>query len=161
MADSSVVVDGFTDPSQENNRICLGLLTNVNRNATIDNTRRHIGRGVRLVCTDSLVTVQNLSQTAIFVQSRNSNFKYGLQPTSVCRISVDSSMVVFDYALFNKACSVDILALKVPYLQMLEKAKYEGYYQVYELQKMCFIRLSFVKGWGSDYHRQVVGDCNV
>lgn len=39
---------------------------------------------------------------------------------------------------------------------MLEKAKFQGYNHVYELQKMCFIRLSFVKGWGSDYHRQDV-----
>jgi len=40
--------------------------------------------------------------------------------------------------------------------QMLEKAKSDGYQHVYELQKMCFVRLSFVKGWGADYHRQVV-----
>ena len=39
--------------------------------------------------------------------------------------------------------------------QMLEKAKCDGYQHVYELQKMCFVRMSFVKGWGADYHRQV------
>jgi hypothetical protein len=38
---------------------------------------------------------------------------------------------------------------------MLEKAKCDGYQHVYELQKTCFVRLSFVKGWGADYHRQV------
>jgi hypothetical protein len=37
---------------------------------------------------------------------------------------------------------------------MLEKAKTQGYHHVNELQKMCFIRLSFVKGWGAAYHRQ-------
>lgn len=41
---NSVTVDGFTDPSN-NSRFCLGLLSNVNRNSTIENTRRHIGRG--------------------------------------------------------------------------------------------------------------------
>ncbi|KAI6187747.1 Mothers against decapentaplegic-like protein [Aphelenchoides besseyi] len=141
LAASNVVVDGFTDPSQEDNRICLGLLSNVNRNITIENTRRHIGKGVRFVCTDSVVTINNLSQSPVFVQSRNSNFKYNLQATSVCRVPAGSSIVIFDYKLFHN---------------MLQKAKSEGYHHVYELQKMCFIRLSFVKGWGADYHRQDV-----
>lgn len=43
-----VIVDGFTDPSNSDDRICLGLLTNVNRNSTIENTRKHIGRGKRI-----------------------------------------------------------------------------------------------------------------
>lgn len=41
----SVIVDGFTDPSNNNERFCLGILSNVNRNSTIENTRRHIGKG--------------------------------------------------------------------------------------------------------------------
>lgn len=41
----SIVIDGFTDPSNNSNRFCLGLLSNVNRNSTIENTRRHIGKG--------------------------------------------------------------------------------------------------------------------
>ncbi len=41
-----MVVDGFTDPSNSLDRICLGPLSNVNRNSTIENTRKHIGRGV-------------------------------------------------------------------------------------------------------------------
>jgi hypothetical protein len=40
----SVIIDGFTNPSNKNNnRFCLGQLSNVNRNSTIENTRRHIG----------------------------------------------------------------------------------------------------------------------
>lgn len=42
---TSVVVDGFTDPNTSPNRFSLGLLSNVNRNSTIENTRRHIGKG--------------------------------------------------------------------------------------------------------------------
>lgn len=43
-------VDGFTNPgltspNHTNNRFCLGQLSNVNRNSTIENTRRHIGQG--------------------------------------------------------------------------------------------------------------------
>jgi deferrochelatase/peroxidase EfeB len=41
-----VFVDGFTNPSSHNNnRFCLGQLSNVNRNSTIESTRRHIGKG--------------------------------------------------------------------------------------------------------------------
>uniref|UniRef100_A0A914KS16 Mothers against decapentaplegic homolog n=1 Tax=Meloidogyne incognita TaxID=6306 RepID=A0A914KS16_MELIC len=138
---NSVVIDGFTDPSSES-RICLGLLSNVNRNFTIENTRRHIGMGIRLSCTDNGVLLFNQSDSAVFVQSRNANFKYGLQATAVCRVPPGgASMLIFDYLIFGG---------------MLEKAKSDGYQHVYELQKMCFVRLSFVKGWGADYHRQDV-----
>ena len=42
----SIIIDGFTNPpNNNNNRFCLGLLSNVNRNSTIENTRRHIGKG--------------------------------------------------------------------------------------------------------------------
>lgn len=47
---TSVLVDGFTDPSNNRNRFCLGLLSNVNRNSTIENTRRHIGKGTKSGC---------------------------------------------------------------------------------------------------------------
>ena len=43
----SITVDGFTDPSQ-GDRFCLGLLSNINRNTVVEQTRRHIGKGVRL-----------------------------------------------------------------------------------------------------------------
>lgn len=106
-----MIVDGFTDPSQEDNRICLGLLSNVNRNITIENTRRHIGRGLRFICSETLVTVYNSSQYPAFVQSQNSNFKYNLQSTSVCRVPAGSSMIVFDYQLFH---NVSLSSLDLP-----------------------------------------------
>lgn len=39
----SLTVDGFTDPSSSE-RFCLGLLSNVNRNPIVEQTRRHIGK---------------------------------------------------------------------------------------------------------------------
>jgi len=44
----SIVVDGYTNPNRSD-RFCLGLLSNVNRNSTIENTRRHIGKG-EMIC---------------------------------------------------------------------------------------------------------------
>lgn len=40
-----VSIDGFTNPGAKSNRFCLGQLSNVNRNAMIESTRRHIGQG--------------------------------------------------------------------------------------------------------------------
>jgi len=45
----SIIVDGFTNPSNNSERFCLGQLSNVNRNSTIENTRRHIGKGSLII----------------------------------------------------------------------------------------------------------------
>nr|BAH13461.1 unnamed protein product [Homo sapiens] len=100
----SMTVDGFTDPSNSE-RFCLGLLSNVNRNAAVELTRRHIGRGVRLYYIGGEVFAECLSDSAIFVQSPNCN---------------------------------------------------QGFEAVYQLTRMCTIRMSFVKGWGAEYRRQTV-----
>ncbi|KAG7258854.1 hypothetical protein CRUP_000987 [Coryphaenoides rupestris] len=79
---TSVLVDGFTDPSNNRNRFCLGLLSNVNRNSTIENTRRHIGKGVHLYYVGGEVYAECLSDSSIFVQSRNCNYHHGFHPTT-------------------------------------------------------------------------------
>uniref|UniRef100_A0A0N5B9F1 Mothers against decapentaplegic homolog n=1 Tax=Strongyloides papillosus TaxID=174720 RepID=A0A0N5B9F1_STREA len=136
-----VTIDGFTNPVDSSDRICLGLLSNVNRNSTIDNTRRHIGRGITLQLIETNVLLTNNSQFPVFVQSINSNYKMNLKPTTACRVPSTATMEIFNTNLF---------------LEMLERAKLEGYYNVYDLQKMCYIRMSFAKGWGESYHRQDV-----
>uniref|UniRef100_A0AC35UA34 Mothers against decapentaplegic homolog n=1 Tax=Rhabditophanes sp. KR3021 TaxID=114890 RepID=A0AC35UA34_9BILA len=136
-----VTVDGFTNPSDSLDRICLGLLSNVNRNPTIDNTRRHIGRGVTLQLVKCNVTLVNNSEFPVFVQSRNSNYKMNLKPNVACRIPPGGNMEIFNTNLF---------------LEMLNRAKFDGFNPLYDLQKMCYIRMSFAKGWGESYHRQDV-----
>lgn len=43
----TVEINGYTDPTNNPATISLGLFSNVNRNPTIENTRRHIGKGNR------------------------------------------------------------------------------------------------------------------
>lgn len=140
--DTDIYVDGFTNPSMhDNNRFCLGQLSNVNRNSTIENTRRHIGQGVHLTYVNGEVYAQCLSDKAIFVQSRNCNYQHKFMPTTVCKIPPQAQLRIFSNTIFA---------------DLLKQSVQKDYQSVFELTKMCTIRMSFVKGWGADYHRQDV-----
>ncbi|KAK9876932.1 hypothetical protein WA026_015966 [Henosepilachna vigintioctopunctata] len=137
---SSIIVDGFTNPNRNSTRFCLGRLSNVKRTPFVEAVRQRIGEGVLLYYGGGKVHLRNLSKSPIFVQSRNLNQQQNFHVSTVCKIPAGYSSPL---EIFNN----------LAFAQELSKCVHYGFDAVYELRKMCTIRLSFVKGWGKEYQR--------
>lgn len=144
---TSIVIDGFTNPNDgagTPNRFSLGLLTNINRKDDCDRARRHIGKGCAMVVENGDVWILNQSDSSIFVQSPICNYYRNLHPATVVKIPKDCSIKIFDNKKFEE----------VLFCRMRN-----GYEDVYNAVQCCKLRISFVKGWGALYTRQLITMC--
>lgn len=140
-----VIVDGFTDPSVHNRRFSLGVLSNINRNTTIEMTRRAIRKGVCLENSDAQIFVQNLSESSIFFHSKNCNVENQLNQHAVVKIEPQVRQKIFDQKVFENLLQ-----------EAIKSTDGKTYERLFSLTEHCIIKMSFVKGWGSIYQRQDV-----
>uniref|UniRef100_A0A670K795 Mothers against decapentaplegic homolog n=1 Tax=Podarcis muralis TaxID=64176 RepID=A0A670K795_PODMU len=136
----SVIVDGGTDPINAE-RFCLGQQTNIYRDSEVEQARMYIREGVRLCYEDGDVFLECLSKTPVFVQSLMCNQRYGVLPNTVIKIPKECNLKIFRKDVFGES---------------LSKAATRGFEAVYQLMKMCIIRMSFVKPWGLEHKRQTL-----
>lgn len=141
-----VFVDGFTNPSIHNRRFSLGVLSNINRNSTIEMTRRAIRKGICLENIDNQIFVKNLSESSIFFHSKNCNVENQLNQHAVVKIEPQGRQKIFDQKVFEDLVQE---AIRSP-----DGTK--TFERLYSLTEHCIIKMSFVKGWGSIYQRQDV-----
>lgn len=140
-----VFVDGFTDPSIHNRRFSLGVISNINRNSTIEMTRRAIRKGICLENQDDQIFVINLSDASIFFQSKNCNLENQLNKNAVVKIEPNQRQKIFDQKIFEGIVQ-----------EARNTTEGNAYERLFHLIEHCSIKMSFVKGWGSIYQRQDV-----
>ncbi|XP_019863679.1 PREDICTED: mothers against decapentaplegic homolog 4-like isoform X2 [Amphimedon queenslandica] len=166
---TSVSVDGFVDPSAVD-RFCLGRLSNVHRTEPSKRVISHIEKGIVIEeKNETEVWIRCVSRHSVFVQSNYLDYQAGqAQGDAVHKIYPNAYIKVFDLSYCyeemqkqaRKACLAvanQTAAVRGDSLQTAnidpDLARSIG---VDDLRRLCILRLSFVKGWGSDYKRQTI-----
>lgn len=137
--------------------LCLASLFKQNKkpSESTARTREKIGQGILLNHSrENGVWVYNRTETAIFVNSptleaprpcssRSATSSQNVNPFTVIKVLPGYSIQVFDYSKSNL-----YERLRERHCQILD-----GPFDPHS------VRISFVKGWGSNYSRQVVTNC--
>lgn len=80
----------------------------------------------------------------MFVQGPMTNYLHNLDQNIALKVLPKSKLKIFDENEFYN---------------LLQYTINSGFEATYGLTKLCTIRISFVKGWGRDYHRQDITSC--
>ena len=143
-----IAIDGFTAPLSRDlggGRFSLGLFSNINRKPDAEHARRLIGNGILLERqvedgTACSYVVHNASDYPVFVQSAACSLKNQWHKATVVKVPADHKLQIFNERYFT-----DFMLMQ----------KQRGYNEAANCIKLCTIRISFVKGWGERYRRQV------
>lgn len=129
-------IDGWTHPS-ERKRMCLGFRGYWKTTHEVETVRRAIGNGLELSFDRKQITLKNVSEIKLFVQSRHLNRDLGAARDEIVKVP---------------SChEVDIFSLET--LANDAKIAKTSFLDTYKLKDDCFIRVSFAKGWGTNYKR--------
>ncbi|KAI6228857.1 MH2 domain-containing protein [Aphelenchoides fujianensis] len=135
-----VRIDGLCAPS-DSSRFCLGIKGSIVMNATVETARRQIGDGCRMFMDGENIHLECLSDSPIFVQC-----------PLYASIADDHLSTVYRLA---KAQSLQIFNPK-RFAEMIKGYAHRPYAYMFSLRNMCYLRVSFVKGWGECYRRRTI-----
>lgn len=88
---------------------------------------------------DNELYIHCLSASPVFVHSSMTNHLDNHAPNTVCKLMTDQQLRVFDTNAFAR---------------ILEQRVQMGFVESIALHQLCTVRVSFVKGWSGQYHRQ-------
>ena len=74
-----VKIDGWTNPHGDG-RFCLGSIPNPQRSREIELVRRNIGVGIELIYEMGKISLKNISDSSVFIQSPQMNYNWSLDP---------------------------------------------------------------------------------
>ncbi|CAF0910700.1 unnamed protein product [Didymodactylos carnosus] len=139
----SIQIDGYTSPTttQFSQRFSLGSITNIS-------LYFFPIIGIKLWQSNGEIYVENcLHVGAIYVQSGLANMMFKNSDKYVSKIKNNNWFLLFDINFFTQLIT-----------NILNKPNNPNMYEhIYDLTKLCHIRISFIKGWGSaNYFRQDV-----
>ena len=127
-------------------RFSLGLIPNINRRDTAEYARRYLGNGITLELqregdgSGYTYSIMNESECSVFVQSAACSLKNQWHMATVVKVPTRQALEIFSESYFRNYMTLQ---------------RQRGYQEALSCTRLCTIRISFVKGWGERYRRQV------